>query len=58
MNEHQVIEQSEKDRELTDFRITKGLARYKLPWYRKVMMRVFGRSHLFRAKYPLFQNKE
>ena len=30
---------------ISDVRITEGKAKYNLPWYRKVMLKLFGRSH-------------
>jgi hypothetical protein len=31
----------------TNVRVTKGVARYKLPWYRRLLMNFIGRSHLW-----------
>lgn len=35
---------------ITDVRITKGGAVYRLPWYRRLLMRLLGRSHWHRVK--------
>lgn len=39
------------DEDIKNFRITRGAARYKLPWFRRVFMKLIGRSHL-QAKRP------
>lgn len=33
-------------------RVTPGAARYVLPWYRRVLVRVISRSHLKTHSYP------
>lgn len=31
--------------EIKDFRVTRGTALYRVPWYRRLLMRLIGRSH-------------
>jgi hypothetical protein len=38
--------------EVTDVRVTKYQARYALPWYRKLMLKLFGKSHFIKHEYP------
>lgn len=32
-------------------RFTKGCARKRLPWYRRLLMKLIGRSHVFRQQW-------
>lgn len=36
---------------IDEVRIT-HLARYRMPWWRRLLMRVIGRSHLSKVTYP------
>lgn len=38
-------EWTEKNGEVLEVRITKGTARFQLPWYRRVLLKLLGRSH-------------
>lgn len=33
---------------ISDVRITKGSAKYKFPWWRRILIRLFGCSHMRR----------
>jgi hypothetical protein len=46
------VEWKIKDGYVGDFRITKGAALYRLPWYRRIMIRLLGRSHWHHVKFP------
>lgn len=43
---------NESKGKVVDFRITNGKALYRLPWYRRIMMRLLGRSHWHHVKFP------
>jgi hypothetical protein len=36
------------------FRITKGKALFIFPWYRRILMRLIGRSHIFKNNFHYF----
>lgn len=38
------------DGKIDDVRVTKGAIKYNLPWYRKLLMKLIGRSHLSKKK--------
>lgn len=39
------IEWSDKNGRIDNVRVTRGKAAYRLPWWRRMMMRIIGRSH-------------
>jgi hypothetical protein len=50
-------EWNELDGKIVDVRITKGAAIYQLPWYRRLLMRLIGRSHLKRQKWATIHTR-
>jgi hypothetical protein len=51
MDEDFTAEWKKLDGEIVDFRITKGAMLYPLPWYRRLLMRFIGRSHLRKQRW-------
>jgi hypothetical protein len=51
MKDDFTAEWRESNGEILDFRITKGKELYTLPWYRRILMRLIGSSHIFRRKW-------
>jgi len=39
------MEWCDKDGKIVDVRISRGTALYRLPWYRRILLRLLGRSH-------------
>jgi len=39
------VEWTESNGNISDVRITKGMTRFRLPWYRRLLLKLLGRSH-------------
>lgn len=47
------VEWREAKGDIVDFRFTKGKSLYRLPWYRRILTRLLGRSHWHHVPYPV-----
>ena len=51
LNDDFTAEWNDRNGKIEDFRITRGASLYSLPWYRRILMRLIGRSHWHRVKF-------